>query len=323
MSRVMNYFNKHIIITGAAGFIGSSLVEFLLKNGGYKITCIDNFDDYYDISAKQKNIAAFENHANIRFLKIDIRNADELNKNLCDDYDIIVHLAAKAGVRQSILQPNLYEQTNVAGTLNLLEFAKQKNVKQFVFASSSSIYGVNPDVPWRETSALMPVSPYAATKIAGEYLGYTYSKLYDIRFIALRFFTVYGAKQRPDLAIHKFTELITKNNPITLYGNGDTFRDYTYIDDILSGIAAAINYDKTMFETINLGNNHTVGLLDLVATLENVIGKKAIAQFDKLHPADSPRTFADITKAKKLLNYNPQTQLNDGIRKFYEWYVNN
>jgi UDP-glucuronate 4-epimerase len=319
----MNDFDKNIIITGAAGFIGSSLAECLLKHGGCKITCIDNFDDFYDINLKQKNIAAFENHKDVQFLKIDIRNANEISRNLCGDYDMIIHLAAKAGVRPSILQSDLYEQTNVLGTLNMLEFAKQKNIKQFIFASSSSIYGINPDVPWSETSALMPVSPYAATKIAGEYLGYTYSKLYDIRFIALRFFTVYGPRQRPDLAIHKFTKLIGENKAITLYGNGETFRDYTFIDDILSGITAAMTYDKTMFEAINLGNNHTAGLSELVSALENAIGKKAITQFDKLHPADAPRTFADISKAKKLLNYNPQTQLSAGIERFYEWYKNN
>ncbi|MDR1552476.1 MAG: GDP-mannose 4,6-dehydratase [Prevotellaceae bacterium] len=318
----MNDFHKHIIITGAAGFIGSSLVDCLLKSGNYTISCIDNFDDFYDLNIKRKNISAFENHANIKFFDIDIRNREHIHENLCDDYDMIVHLAAKAGVRPSIAEPDLYSQVNVLGTLNLLDFAKEKHIKTFIFASSSSVYGVNPDVPWNETSALMPVSPYAATKIAGEYLGYTYSKLYDIRFIALRFFTVYGPKQRPDLAIHKFTKLISENQPITLYGNGETFRDYTFIDDILSGIMAAMNYDKTMFEIINLGNNRTVSLSELVSAIENATCKKAIIQFDKLHPADAPLTFADISKAKRLLNYNPETQLKSGIEKFYEWYIN-
>lgn len=311
---------KNIIITGAAGFIGSSLVEKLLSMGGYKITCIDNFDDFYDIGVKNKNIAAFEKNENVKFLQIDICNADDLEKNLSDDYDIIVHLAAKAGVRPSIEQPILYEQVNVAGTLNLLNFAKTKNIKQFVFASSSSVYGVNADVPWREKSELMPVSPYAATKIAGESLGYTYSKLYDMRFLALRFFTVYGPKQRPDLAIHKFTKLITAGKTITLYGDGKTYRDYTFIDDTLSGIVAAMHYDKTMYEVINLGNNHTVSLLELVAALEEITNKKANVKFEALHPADAPRTFADIEKAKSLLNYNPQTNLKEGLSKFYEWY---
>ncbi|MDR2651480.1 MAG: GDP-mannose 4,6-dehydratase [Prevotellaceae bacterium] len=318
----MNAFHKHIIITGAAGFIGSSLVEYLLKSGNYIITCVDNFDDFYDLSIKRKNISAFEKHENIKFFDIDIRNREQIDKNLCDDYDMIIHLAAKAGVRPSIDNPDLYSQVNISGTLNLLDFAKEKRIGKFIFASSSSVYGVNSDAPWKETSALMPVSPYAATKIAGEYLGYTYSKLYDIRFIALRFFTVYGPKQRPDLAIHKFTKLIIENQPITLYGNGETFRDYTFIDDILNGIAAAMNYDKTMFEIINLGNNRTVSLCELVATIENVVGKKATVRFDKLHPADAPLTFADISKAKQLLNYNPVTQLKFGIEKFYEWYGN-
>jgi UDP-glucuronate 4-epimerase len=237
--------------------------------------------------------------------------------------DVIVHMAAKAGVRPSILDPLAYQQTNVIGMQQLLEFAKVKEVKQFVFASSSSVYGINDHYPWKEDEQLMPISPYAMTKLAGEMLGHVYSKLYGIRFIALRFFTVYGPAQRPDLAIHKFTKAILKGEPVTMYGDGGTSRDYTFVDDVVQGVMAAMHYDKSRFEIINLGNNYTVSLRELIASIEEVTGKKATIEQLPEQPGDVSKTFADITKAKQLLGYNPQTNLKDGLKKFYDWFREN
>jgi UDP-glucuronate 4-epimerase len=216
-----------------------------------------------------------------------------------------------------------YQQTNVIGTQHLLEFAKEKNIKQFVFASSSSVYGINNHFPWKENEQLMPISPYAMTKLAGEMLGHVYSKLYDIRFIALRLFTVYGPSQRPDLAIHKFTRAILEGKPITMYGDGSTSRDYSFVDDIVQGIIASMNYDKTGFEIINLGNNYSVSLKELIASVEEVIGKKAIIELLPEQPGDVSKTFADISKARQLIGYNPQTNLKEGLKKFYDWFLQN
>ena len=216
-----------------------------------------------------------------------------------------------------------YQQSNIIGLQNILDFAKYKEVKQFVFASSSSVYGINSHYPWKEDEQLWPISPYASTKLGGEMLGHVYSKLFGIRFIVLRFFTVYGPGQRPDLAIHKFTKAILNEEPISMYGDGRTSRDYTYVEDIVTGILAAIQYDKTNFELINLGNHYTVTLKELIAALENVTGKKALIQQYPDQPGDVPVTFADITKATKLLGYDPKTELKDGLQKFYDWYVAN
>jgi UDP-glucuronate 4-epimerase len=237
--------------------------------------------------------------------------------------DAIIHIAAKAGVRPSIENPMAYQKVNVIGLQNMLDFAKEKNIKQFIFASSSSVYGLNKHFPWKEDEQLLPVSPYAMTKLSGEMMGHVYSHLYGIRFIALRFFTVYGPGQRPDLAIHKFTKAILRNEPILMYGDGSTSRDYTFIDDIIQGVAGAIAYDKSNFEIINLGENHPVSLKDLITTLEEVIGKKAIIEQQPEQPGDVPKTFADISKAKQLLGYNPQTELKAGLKMFYEWYISN
>ena len=316
----------HVIVTGGAGFIGSNLIKTLFsQNADMKITCIDNFDPFYSADIKQFNISDFKFNPNFHFLYNDIgtTSPEELSELISEEIDVRVHIAAKAGVRPSILNPLAYQQTNVIGLQNLLEFAKAKKIKQFVFASSSSVYGINDHYPWKENEQLQPISPYAMTKLSGEMLGHVYSKLFGIRFIALRFFTVYGPGQRPDLAIHKFTKAILNGDPITVYGDGSTSRDYTFVNDTVLGIIAAMKYDQSDFEIINLGNNYTISLKDLISNIEEVIGKKAIIGQYPDQPGDVPKTFADITKAKKLLGYNPQTKLKDGLTEFYNWYVAN
>jgi UDP-glucuronate 4-epimerase len=317
---------KHYLITGGAGFIGSNLIRTLFNlQPGIKITCIDNFDPFYSTGLKQLNIRDFKNNPGFRFLSNDIglTSAEELGELIPETVDIIIHVAAKAGVRPSIKNPLAYQQSNVIGLQNLLEFARAKNTKQFIFTSSSSVYGVNDHFPWKEDEQLMPISPYAMTKLSGEMLGHVYSKLFGIRFIVLRFFTVYGPGQRPDLAIHQFVKSILKNEPITMYGDGNTSRDYTFVDDIVQGVISAIQYDKSGYEIINLGNNYAVSLKDLISAIEEVMDKKAIIEQLPEQPGDVPKTFADITKANKLLDYNPQTKLKDGLQKFYDWFLQN
>jgi len=232
-----------------------------------------------------------------------------------------VHLAARAGVRPSLKEPQLYVETNVNGTMNMLEMARRHGVKQFVFGSSSSVYGVNEKVPFAEEDPIFnPISPYAATKAAGELICHTYSHLYDMRIVCLRFFTVYGARQRPDLAIHKFAKLISEGRPIPVFGDGSTRRDYTYIDDIIAGVRAAVDYDRSNYEVINLGESRTVELRELIALIENELGTRAEIDRQPPQPGDVPQTFADISKARRLLNYNPQTQIEIGIERFIEWF---
>ncbi len=313
----------HYLITGGAGFIGSNLIRHLLHTEKeISISCIDNFDPFYATEIKELNISAFKNDSHFHLLRYDLSktSAKELSETISKPVDVIVHLAAKAGVRPSILDPLSYQQANVFGLQNLLDFANERNIKQFVFASSSSVYGVNDHFPWKEDEQLLPISPYAMTKLAGEMLGHVYSKLYGTRFIALRFFTVYGPSQRPDLAIHKFTKAILNNRPITMYGEGNTSRDYTYVNDTVQGIVAAMKYDQTNFEIINLGNNYSVSLNELVSAIEKVIEKKAVIEQLPEQPGDVPKTFADISKAKQLLGYEPKTRLNEGLQKFYEWF---
>jgi UDP-glucuronate 4-epimerase len=239
------------------------------------------------------------------------------------DFDCIVHLAARAGVRPSLEQPLLYAETNIEGTLNLLELAKQNHIKQFVFGSSSSVYGINAKVPFSEDDPVrQPISPYAATKAAGELLCHTYAHLYGLRCICLRFFTVYGARQRPDLAIHKFARLISEGQPIPVFGDGTTRRDYTYVDDIIAGVRAAIDYDQSDYEVVNLGESRTVELRQLISLLEKELDLPAKIDRQPLQPGDVPQTFADITKARRLLGYDPQTQIESGIKKFVKWFGN-
>jgi len=315
---------KHYIITGGAGFIGSNLIKTLLKNEpDIKITCIDNFDPFYSADIKQFNIHGFGDNPAFRLIDTDLAKAtaDELADLVPENVDVIVHLAAKAGVRPSIENPLSYQQANVIGLQNMLDFAKLKGIKQFVFASSSSVYGINDHYPWKEEEKLMPISPYAMTKLAGEMLGHVYHKLFGIRFLALRFFTVYGPGQRPDLAIHKFTKNIIAGKPIAMFGDGSTSRDYTYVEDTVQGIIGAIHYDKTDYEIVNLGNHYTITLKELIEGIEKVTGKKAIINRQPDQPGDVPKTYADITKAQQLFGYNPKTQIHEGLKKFYDWFM--
>jgi UDP-glucuronate 4-epimerase len=310
---------KRILITGAAGFIGSNLIRSLLQTGTCCVIGLDNFDTFYSRNQKEQNISPFADDRNFRFFEGDIRNRTDLDA--LDDIDVIVHLAAKAGVRPSIKDPVLYQDVNVAGTQNLLEFARKRNIKQFVFASSSSVYGINEQVPWSEEDKLMPISPYASTKLSCEMLGHVYSHLYGIRFLALRFFTVYGPGQRPDLAIHKFFRSMIRGESIPVFGDGSTSRDYTYVEDTVKGIEAAINYESSDFEIINLGNHRTITLSDLIKAIEDTCRKKAIIDRQPDQLGDVPRTYADITKAGKLLNYKPATDIKTGLENFYAWFL--
>ena len=313
---------SRFLITGGAGFIGSHLVDRLLASGVEHITVVDDFNDFYDPDIKRDNIRGHLEDPRYELAEVDIRDRAALDHALADNhFDCIVHLAARAGVRPSLSQPQLYNETNVAGTLNLLEFAREHDIKQFVFGSSSSVYGINAKVPFSEDDPIrQPISPYAATKGAGELLCHTYSHLYGIRCICLRFFTVYGPRQRPDLAIHKFARLISEGKPIPVFGDGTTRRDYTYVDDIIDGVVAAINYDQSGYEVINLGESRTVELRELIALLEKELDAHAIIDRQPPQPGDVPQTFADITRARKLLGYNPQTQIEAGVHRFVEWF---
>ena len=313
---------KNILITGGAGFIGSHLVDKLLAEGGWRITVVDDFNDFYDPSIKQANVRDHLEKDNYRLVKADIRERAALEPAFAENnFDCIVHLAARAGVRPSLSQPALYAETNISGTLNLLELARDQGVRQFVFGSSSSVYGVNEKVPFSEDDPVFnPISPYAATKAAGELICHTYAHLYEMRIVCLRFFTVYGARQRPDLAIHKFAKLIDAGRPIPVFGDGTTRRDYTYIDDIIAGVRAAIDYDQSKYEIINLGESRTVELQELIALLEKALDRNAEIDRQPPQPGDVPQTFADVTKARRLLDYDPRTQIEEGINKFVEWF---
>jgi UDP-glucuronate 4-epimerase len=312
---------KSILITGGAGFIGSHLVNRLLSEGDWSVTIVDDFNDFYDPAIKRRNIRELAANPNLKVVEADIRNLGSLEHSLTGKFDCIVHLAARAGVRPSLSQPKLYAETNINGTLNLLEIARARNVKQFVFGSSSSVYGTNAKVPFSEEDPIFqPVSPYAATKAAGELICHTYAHLYDLRIVCLRFFTVYGARQRPDLAIHKFAKLISAGKAIPVFGDGSTRRDYTYIDDIIAGVRAAIDYDGSQYEVINLGESRTVELRELIKLLEKALDLKAQIDRQPLQPGDVPQTFADISKARRLLGYDPQTQIEAGIPKFVDWF---
>ncbi|HYX40384.1 MAG TPA: GDP-mannose 4,6-dehydratase [Pyrinomonadaceae bacterium] len=313
---------QEILVTGGAGFIGSHLVERLLAEGRWRVTCVDDFNDFYAPSLKRANVAPHLERADFQLVEADIRDRAALARVFAEtQFAVIVHLAARAGVRPSLVAPLLYAETNITGTLNLLELAREHNVRQFVFGSSSSVYGINAKVPFSEDDPVrQPISPYAATKAAGELLCHTYAHLHEIRCLCLRFFTVYGARQRPDLAIHKFAKLISANKPLPVFGDGTTRRDYTYIDDIIAGVRAAIDYDASMFEAINLGESRTVELRELITLLEQALGRKAIIDRQPMQPGDVPQTFADISKARRLLGYDPQTPIEAGIERFVAWF---
>ncbi|MEK7623017.1 MAG: GDP-mannose 4,6-dehydratase [Patescibacteria group bacterium] len=310
--------NQTVLVTGNAGFIGSNLTKKLLALG-YRVIGVDNFNDYYNPLIKERNIAEFKK--NFKQYCLDILDKEKL-KLIFDNEKpkIIIHLAARAGVRPSLLNPELYYQVNVEGTKNLLKLAKKFAVKQFIFASSSSVYGNQTKVPFSETDKLgKPVSPYAETKLKGEELCRQLSQATNISTTCLRFFTVYGPSGRPDMAPYLFTRAILNNQPIIRYGDGSTERDYTFIDDIVSGIIAAMQ-KQLKYEIINLGNNQPVKLNTFIKLIETIIGKTAKIIEKPRHPADVPRTFADIDKAEKLLNWKPMTDLKTGLTKFVEWF---
>jgi len=309
-----------ILVTGGAGFIGSHLVEKLLTSG-HDVAILDDFNDFYDPQIKRENIAAVSRDAAVH--PVDLRDSAAV-RNLFHQkkFEAIAHLAARAGVRPSILHPQLYYDTNVNGTLHLLDAGSVTGVERFIFASSSSVYGISKTVPFSEDQHLtQTISPYAATKIAGEFLCSTFSHLYQMRVVALRYFTVYGPRQRPDLAIHQFTRKIYAGQPIDQFGDGSTRRDYTYIDDIIQGTVAALDYGGPLFDIFNLGENETIQLKDLIAAIENALGKKAKINRLPEQPGDVPLTYADIAKARKLLGYDPSTRLSDGLPRFIDWFL--
>lgn len=324
---------KNILVTGGAGFIGSHLCKRLLLEGS-KVIIIDNFNDFYDPKIKRNNIIEIKNTMeknNIQIDKLelcegDFRDVKFLNE-LFDknDIDMIVHLAAMAGVRPSIENPQLYYDVNITGTLNLLEQCRRKKINKFVFASSSSVYGNNEKVPFAESDIVdNPISPYAATKKSGELLCHTYHHLYDMSIASLRFFTVYGPGQRPDLAIHKFTRLIKNNQPIPFFGDGSTSRDYTYIDDIVDGIVKSINWvekNEKSYDVFNLGGDKTVSLKEMVETIEDALNLKANINRLPMQAGDVNRTCADITHSREILGYSPQITFRQGIEKFIKWYL--
>ncbi|PYK53057.1 MAG: epimerase [Verrucomicrobia bacterium] len=309
-----------ILVTGGAGFIGSHLVERLLA-AGHTVAILDDFNDFYDPQIKQANIAGFAKDVIVHH--VDLRDGASVRKLFHrEKFEVIAHLAARAGVRPSIQHPQLYYDTNVIGTLHLLEAARVISAQRFIFASSSSVYGASKTVPFSEDEHLIQtLSPYVATKIAGEFLCSTYSHLYQLRVVALRYFTVYGPRQRPDLAIHQFTRRIHAGQPIEQFGDGTTRRDYTYIDDVIQGTMAALRYEGPLFDIFNLGESETIQLKDLIVAIENALGKKAEINQLPEQPGDMPLTCADISKARRLLGYSPATRWSEGLPKFVEWFL--
>jgi UDP-glucuronate 4-epimerase len=308
-----------VLVTGGAGFIGSHLVEKLLAEG-HAVAILDDFNDFYDPQIKRGNIAAVADKITVH--QADLRDARAVGDVFHrEKVDVVIHLAARAGVRPSIGNAQLYYDTNVNGTLHLLEAARAVGLSRFIFASSSSVYGLAKTVPFSEELHLtQTVSPYAATKIAGEFLCSTYSHLYQMRVVALRFFTVYGPRQRPDLAIHQFTRRIWSGKPIDQFGDGTTRRDYTYIDDIIQGVVASLGYEGPLFDIFNLGENQTIELKDLIAAIEAALGRKAKINYLPEQPGDVPLTCADISKAQRLLGYRPVTSLATGLPRFIDWF---
>ena len=309
-----------ILVTGGAGFIGSHLVEKLLV-AGHEVVIVDDFNDFYDPRIKWANIAGFAKDLTV--CHVDIRDGAAVRSLFHrEKVDAIAHLAARAGVRPSIQLPHLYYDTNVIGTLHLLEAARVIGVERFIFASSSSVYGASKTVPFSEDQHLtQTLSPYAATKVAGEFLCSSYSHLYQMRVVALRYFTVYGPRQRPDLAIHQFTRRIYAGQAIDQFGDGSTRRDYTYIDDVIQGTMAALKYEGPRYDIFNLGESETIQLRELISALENALGKKAKVNRLPEQPGDMPLTCADISKARKLLGYNPTMKFSEGLPRFVKRFL--
>ena len=311
---------QSLLVTGGAGFIGSHLVEKLVADG-HEVTVLDNFNDFYDPDIKRSNIAAVLD--SITLVEGDITDR-ALVDHVCEQgkFDTIVHLAARAGVRPSIDDPEAYITTNINGTYYLLDAARRNGTKRFLFSSSSSVYGLNKKMPFSEEDRIdQTISPYAATKLAGEQLCSNFANLYGIRTVCLRFFTVYGPRQRPDLAISKFTRLIADDQPIERYGDRSTARDYTYVEDIVQGVMGALQYDQKMFDIFNLGGSETVTLNELIEAVETALDKKATINQQPEQPGDVPKTWADVSKAKRLLGYNPDTPIREGVPKYVDWYL--
>jgi len=323
----MSVSARRVLLTGGAGFIGSHVAESLLGQGA-ELTIVDNLDEFYPPAWKRSNLEDIRRTGKYNLEELDICNFERLREVFRRARpEVVIHLAARAGVRPSIEQPRLYEQVNVAGTVNLLELCREFKVGRFVFGSSSSVYGATSRAPFSEDHVeLRPISPYAATKLAGEMLCYTYSHLFALPIVCLRFFTVYGPRQRPDLAIHKFTMLLENNQPLPIFGDGSTGRDYTYVDDIVAGILAAMSFEfkaaggEAPFEVFNLGNSHPVKLSELVELLETATGRKADRQRKPLQPGDVPLTWADVSKAARMLGYRPATRIEEGLQRFVAWY---
>jgi len=315
---------EKILVTGAAGFIGSHLCENLIR-AGKKVIGLDNFDSFYDSSIKENNLIYLKSSSNFTFYEIDITKRKELF-SIKEKFNVVIHIAAKAGVRLSVESPLKYIDANINGTQNILDLMNQKKCKKILFASSSSVYGNNKNIPFKESQSVSnAISPYAFTKKSNEVQIHTYHHLYNINAICFRFFTVYGPRQRPDLAIHKFFKKILNNEPISLYGNGSTKRDYTYIDDLVDGIIKGLGYlneKNSLYEIINLGNSNPISLMEMVETIYKELHKEKNIAFLPKQMGDVDITHADITKAKKLINYNPKTTFKEGISKFAEWYKN-
>lgn len=317
---------KTYLITGGAGFIGSSLSERLVKEGN-KVVAIDNFCDFYDPKIKENNVKELIENSNFKLYRNDIRDKEAVKKIFEENnIDIVMHLAAMAGVRPSIENPVLYQEVNCMGTQNILEEMKAHNIKNLVMASSSSVYGNCKEVPFKESMVVdFAISPYAATKKANEVMTHVYHKLFDFNVIMLRFFTVYGPKQRPDLAINKFTRLMLEDKEIPMFGDGTTSRDYTYIDDIVDGIIRSCNYvenNDNVYEILNLGNSSPVSLKEMIDVIGQVVGVEPKIKQLPMQPGDVDRTFADVSKAKELIGYNPKTSFKEGIENFVNWYKN-
>ena len=312
-----------ILLTGAAGFIASHLAERLLEDG-HRVVGLDCFDDFYDPAVKERNLGVARGHEGFHLVRGDIRDPEVLN-GLPDDTEAIVHIAARAGVRPSIARPVLYNDVNVTGTLRLLELARERGIRRFLFASSSSVYGNNEKVPFSESDRVDdPISPYAATKKAGELLCHTYAHLHGIGCLCLRFFTVYGPRQRPDLAIHKFTRLMRSGEAIPMYGDGSSSRDYTYIDDIVDGVMGGLDWvtraDEGACEIVNLGESRTVELREMIHVIAEELGVDPEIERLSMQPGDVERTYADISKARALLDYDPAWEFREGVQAFVRWY---
>jgi nucleoside-diphosphate-sugar epimerase len=310
-----------VLVTGAAGFIGSNLSDFLLDEG-LEVIGIDNFSAFYPRPIKERNLSGLLEHPSFTFFEADIRKGEDLED--LPDFDLLVHLAAKAGVRPSIEDPQAYIDTNITGTRNLLDLCVKRGVKKIAFASSSSIYGNSKHIPFiEEGHEYEPISPYAFTKRGCELMNHTYHHLYDLDILNLRFFTVFGPRQRPDLAIHKFVRLMDEGAPIPMFGDGSTSRDYTFVGDTVRGIYGAMNYlqnNTGVFETVNLGNNRPISLKDMIASIAEVMGVEPVIHQLPMQDGDVNITYASIVKAKKLFSYDPQTPFEEGLEIFVDWY---